>query len=261
MRIISKILVLFSVIICSQNLYSASPDYGDELKTVVCIGGLAQAVDAHLKTQSWVPEPISIPRKPLINGIAFRDSRTKKYYKIWSFKNETSLLEGDLKSKEEILKTWNNLKACALTQEKRKAPEFPSFGKVGFSDAELDKTLNANPWGVIYVWTPYMPLSVEGLKEIRDAVHAKGGNLTVLLDPKADPVEAKKWIGKGATDADLNPATSDELNSREMGLHYPIAFIYKNKFLSNRTYVGFKYNNIYQKWIDIESAELAKDMK
>ena len=43
-----------------------------------------------------------------------------------------------------------------------------------------------------------MPLSVQGLKEIKAAVKAKGGSLTVLLDPKANLDEAKKWLGKGA---------------------------------------------------------------
>ena len=54
---------------------------------------------------------------------------------------------------------------------------------------------------------------------------------------------------------------SDELYARNIGLHYPTAFIYKDQFISNRTYVGFKEDKIYQKWMGLELAELTKDLQ
>jgi hypothetical protein len=44
-------------------------------------------------------------------------------------------------------------------------------------------------------------------------------------------------------------------------LHYPIAFIYKGRFLSGNTYVGFKKSGIYQKWIDLELPAIEEAIK
>lgn len=246
----------------AQCAYCLPSNFDEQLKTTACRKELLAQVPASLQRQRWAPKMVSVKNRPLKAGIAFRDTRSKKAYQIWSDGGKIFFLEFDLKAKDEVLKTWVKHNDCAVTTEKRSSAKLQMPNTVGFTDADLDALMNAHDWGVIYIWTPYMPLSVEAIQEIKAAVKANGGHLTILLDGKAKVGDAKEWVKKGmALDSELVQVASEELYSREIGTHYPVAIMYKNKFLSNSDYVGHKKNEIYQKWITLELADLNKDLK
>lgn len=105
-----------------------------------------------------------------------------------------------------------------------------------------------------------MPLSVEGLHEIKAAIAAKGGHLTILMDRNASELDAEKWIALGKVEVtDRLPFASQELLARDIGLHYPVLYLYKDGFLSNREYLGFKTKEVYLQWIRLELESISKD--
>lgn len=139
--------------------------------------------------------------------------------------------------------------------------KLPQVEKTAYTDSDLKKTLGEHKWGVIYIWSPYMPLSVKAIREIKAAVKNKGGHVTILLDGKASLDEAKKWMKKEKLNMEeLTQVGAYELYERDITLHYPITLIYADGFLSNRSYVGHKSSKIFEKWIEIELAEIKKDM-
>ncbi|WP_413289411.1 hypothetical protein [Bdellovibrio sp. HCB337] len=255
--------VLFVVFsLAAQTVFAASANFAEQMQTTPCKSNLSAELSAHLPKQTWTPKPVSIPGKHLMTGIAFRDTRKHKAYQIWAEKGKSYLQVTDLKTKKETVQSWSLAQDCKMETVNRSAQEVPLATTKGFTDADLAKTMKAHKWGIIYVWTPYMPLSVKGLAEIKAAVKAEGGHLTVLMDPKAHINEAKKWAEKGMVQkSEMTPVASTELVSREMGLHYPVTYIYKDQFVSNRDYVGHKSAKVFKRWIASEMAELNKDLK
>lgn len=265
-EILKRFSAITLFVLCGQWAFGISTNFSEQLKDLSCASKIKDKVGLRLARQTWYPKTVSVPGLHLIAGIAFRDTRTQTAYKIWSENKKTFFLDSDLKTLKETLTIWNSEKACEVKSLQR-AVELPSSpsnvkSKTLFTDSDLFKVMSSHPWGVIYLWTPYMPLSVMGLKEIKKAVQSKGGHLTVLLDDKADLEQAKKWVVKNeVAESELVQVAANELFEREVGVHYPTALIYKDKFLSNRNYVGHKYSDVYKKWIDLELADLEKDMK
>jgi hypothetical protein len=238
-------------------------NFEDKLHDMPCAKKMREKVGPKLATQAWYPQLVLVPGVPLQNGIVFRDSRTLKVYKVWTETNRAAYLEQDLTTKQEALTVWDSSKKCEpQTITRATHQKAPLDVANGFTDEDVFSTVKKNEWGVIYVWTPYMPLSVVGIKEIKAAVKAKGGTMTILMDGKASMTEAQAWIAKGEiTEADTKQVASHELYSRELGLHYPISFIYRKGFISNRTYFGYKSDAEYQAWIDLEMADMKKTME
>lgn len=233
----------------------------DQLKNTPCSNQLREYVGAKLLRQGWVPEMITAPRARAAYGVSLRDTIAQKKYQIWSTKNSAHFAEINLATNQKGITSWDNKSACKASAIQLAQGPFKVL-KAGFTDADLKRTLKSHPWGLIYVWTPYMPLSVEGIVKAKEVAKKKGAPITVLMDPAADPKEAQKWVSKKKVDpSEMRKVASVELASRNMNLHYPILFIYKKQFLSNRDFVGFKEVSTYSDWIDMESAQLDKELK
>lgn len=257
-----KTVLITALLFASSARAADSVNLIEQMKQTACREQVKAKIGEKLRRQAWMPIAISQPRKPLAYGVTFRDTASQKAYRVWSNKSLTNFAEMDLKNRQQKISTFDYKNDCKEVVATEPMKSYPPVAKGGFDDAALRQTMAKNPWGVIYVWTPYMPLSVEAIKNIKEAVKAKGGDVKVVMDPWADPAEAKKWAAKKMISAeDMTPATSDELIAREMRLHYPITYIYKDGFVSNRDYVGWKSAPTYAQWIDTELAQLSKDMK
>ena len=159
-----------------------------------------------------------------------------------------------VKSCEEIV-AKSKVKPSLQNQDLKKTDD-------SFTDADLERTMQKNAWGVIYVWSPYMPLSADALAEIKKAVTAEKGHLTILLDKKASQSQAEKWIGQGSLQKqDLKKVSANELFDRGLGVHYPTAYIYQDGFLANADFVGYKTANQYLKWIQVQKKIIQKDLR
>ena len=199
--------------------------------------------------------------QPLAYGAEFRDTRTNKSYKVYTRSKETFYSEMTIGAATQQITSWNAAKACQKSEFSAdvKTPPVP---KKGFTDKELKAALKKNKQGLIYVWSPYMPLSVEGLHEIKDAAKKLKMNLTILQDGKAKASESAKWVTqKRVLASELTPVASSELYARQVQLHYPVLYIYKDGFLSNRSIVGHKQADTYEKWVSEEVAQLQKDLQ
>lgn len=253
---------IFLILILGTQSRAATHNYFEMIDQAKCAHQLQSKLNTKLQKQSWVPVTVSMKGQPLVQGIEFRNTREQKAYKIWSDSNVTTLVEENLNAKVRTIHTFDASNACEVKTTSAPLVFPPLPVDRGFADSDLHKTMKENEWGLIFIWTPYMPLSVQALNEIKKAAKAEKAHLTVLLDGKADIAEARKWIAKGLVkDTELLQVASNELYAREINLHFPIVLIYKDGFLSNRTYIGFKSSGVYQKWIQYELAELKKDLQ
>lgn len=262
MRIIFGFLVFcYSIFSVAQTPDPYQKNFTDQMKSSPCSNQLRSLVGPKLSRQGWVPEMISAPRTRVAYGISFRDTSAQKKYQIWSTKDKAHFSEINLTTNQKRLTTWDNKNACKAAVAQQGYSPIKMQGP-GFSDADLKKTITSNSWGLIYVWTPYMPLSVEGIAKAKEVAKKKGAPIQILMDPDADPKEAQKWVSKKkVSPSETRKVASAELVSRGMSLHYPAMFIYKKQFLSNRYFVGFKEVPTYSNWIDLELAQMDKELK
>ena len=151
--------------------------------------------------------------------------------------------------------TWQS-PACKESVRTSSAIRKPAQA-ADFDDKTLTEVVKAHSWGVVYVWSPYMPLSYMGLKEIREAVKAKNGHLTVVMDPRSAPEEVKPLIQRyKLTSHDQRTFSSGELRYRAFGVHYPAAIVYSKGSMADTAYLGHKRQGAYERWIDYEIAQL-----
>ncbi len=240
-------------------------NFENYMKKVSCSKVLPKNMDAGLPEKNWSPVLISIPSQKLKYGIAFKNSKTAMSYKIWGDKKTVhfEVLNKNtkqLKTTKLVAGTCEPVVSTAVYAENKNS-KLTTDTNV-FDDQDLFAVMKKSKWGVIYVWSPYMPYSVQGIAEIKSAVESSGGSLEILLDQNASLTEAEKWIEKGlVTKQYLKKVVSAEIYDRGLGVHYPAAYIYKDGFLSNADYVGFKKSKMYSKWIKTELENIDKDLK
>ena len=109
----------------------------------------------------------------------------------------------------------------------------PDDGLEHFTDADLRRAVSAASTDgsrgvVIYVWSPHMPLSVDGYREIATAAAAHGLCLVPLLFPGSDPdFAAAEAERAGIPDDGLREAASVELDFRDAQLHAPSILVFE----------------------------------
>lgn len=110
-----------------------------------------------------------------------------------------------------------------------------------FTDTTLDSLLQVNTRGMVYVWSPRMPLSVNGLAEARAAAGRLGIAFTaVLAEDDRDAATTP-----GATQDDQRRLESLELVYRNSTIHYPTALFYADGHIIDGVYPGYKNRDTY----------------
>lgn len=232
-----------------------------------CVKEFKKNLDPKLVDKTWSPIMIAKPGQHIKSGIVFRNSKAGMTYTVWGNKKTITYEVADKTKETKVITTFTagSCEAVASTAKIETVPlvDIAKNEKLTpYLDADLFSSIKKNSWGVIYVWTPYMPLSVQGIAEIKKAMANSGGDLTILLDPKANLSEAEKWVEKGLVQkSELKKVNSSEIFDRGLGVHYPAAYIYKDGFLANTDYVGFKSAQIYSKWIKYEKEIVDRDSK
>lgn len=96
-----------------------------------------------------------------------------------------------------------------------------------FTDEDLRALVKQHRAGVIYAWSPAMPISMAGLQEMRKAARALGVPVIGVLDPEADAVIAEAEARRnGLAKEDLRQVDSLELMNRGVHVHYPAAVMF-----------------------------------
>ena len=110
-----------------------------------------------------------------------------------------------------------------------------------FTDIALDSLLHANHRGLIYVWSPRMPLSVKGLAEARAAAQTMGIAFTALAAESSDAELRESPVSV----ADQQRFESLELVYRNATIHYPSVLLYDNGHVIDGVYPGYKNRATY----------------
>lgn len=242
--------------------------FSKQMLKMNCVKNLKKNIDPKLIDKNWSPLLIAKAGEHIKSGIIFRNSKSNTSYTIYGNK-KTVVYEVVDKNTHKMTSTTFTAGICEpkvvstnLEAESKDSKLIKNENVNLFTDLDLYSSMKKNEWGVIYVWTPYMPLSVQGIAEIKKAMKNSGGELTILLDPKATLSEAEKWVEKGLVQKnELKRAESNEIFDRGLGVHYPAVYIYKNEFLANSDYVGFKKAQIYSKWFLQSKNSIDKDLK
>lgn len=108
-------------------------------------------------------------------------------------------------------------------------------GAAVFTDADLRAALQ-DPGGglsaatVLYLWSPHMPLSVDGYAEIRTACDDLALNLVPLLVPGGDTGFARREAERvGIPSEGLREAASVELAMRDAYVHAPTILVFASE--------------------------------
>ncbi|HEY7395983.1 MAG TPA: hypothetical protein VH559_14110, partial [Gemmatimonadaceae bacterium] len=108
-----------------------------------------------------------------------------------------------------------------------------------FTDDDLRTLVRQNTSGMIYVWSPGMPLSIRGLDEARAAARTLGIAFTAVV-ADATPAELR------AVDASIARSMSSvELLYRNATIHYPSITFYQNGALLGSAIPGYKQRDTY----------------
>ncbi len=115
----------------------------------------------------------------------------------------------------------------------------------GFTDTELESFVKKNKTGVIYVWSPRMSLSENGIKEIQTAARSKKLPVLVLMDkdlPASERQKLEKKLGKDVT----RTVDSFELNMRHVQMHFPALLVFKDQKILPGVKYGYEKADRYK---------------
>ena len=98
-----------------------------------------------------------------------------------------------------------------------------------FTDAELERILATSRAVVVYVWSPHMPLSVDGVHQASMAAARLGVAFVAVADPNSDSSYAVRVaLEAGLPAGAARPAHSSELASRDAFVHAPSLVLFVN---------------------------------
>jgi hypothetical protein len=118
-----------------------------------------------------------------------------------------------------------------------------------FTDRDLIRALAENDRLVIYLWSPHMPLSVEGLAEIDHAARDAGFHLVSVLHPDADAEYAQREANEHDLPAtSLRRAASVELLFRDLLVHAPSILVCSSGAFS-AVLPGFRNRRAYRQFL------------
>ncbi|MBD64955.1 MAG: hypothetical protein CME62_07090 [Halobacteriovoraceae bacterium] len=123
-----------------------------------------------------------------------------------------------------------------------------------FQKEDLAQLLQKNEKGMIYIWSPHMPLSIAGIKEIKKAAKKTKMPVTILLDQNVSREFAKKTLkSHGLSESYLKSYNTIELALRGASLHLPSVLLYKNHQIVRRAKPGHEYTwkfiQYIEKWV------------
>lgn len=221
-----------------------------------------RVTNKYLRRQ-WTSRLVSTPGTSLSKSFWHSDTQTKTQHELWLEKDSVNYSLLNSKEKRHQVYKWTVKDRCVEKLTVEKQPEKPLTNQIGlFTDDDLFDLLKEYKWGVIYVWSPLMPLSIKGLPELEKSLRKYGGHLTVVLDPNPKLDVSRNQLRKSGISSDqARRVASAELLNRQITLHYPVAILYENGYLSNRTYMGYKSAEALESWIDRERKWIKAEFK
>jgi hypothetical protein len=135
--------------------------------------------------------------------------------------------------------------SCASETMRADRPDEPAGS--AWADRDLGTLLQETGTGLLFVWSPHMPLSVDAYHHAARAAAAEGIAMTVLLHPDADAEYARVTASFGRLPAAaLRSFRSIELSMRNATIHAPSVFIYRDGRLSGLALPGYRNEASYR---------------
>ena len=132
--------------------------------------------------------------------------------------------------------------------------------KKTFTDERLKALLKRSKDGLIYSWSPQMPLSAGSLAEVRKTASTLHLPLTLVLDPSADRRLAESFARANRFPAESTlPMQSLELLHRGMGEHYPSLIVYRKGEVVGRAFPGYKSSERYMAFVNSRLSQTSKE--
>jgi hypothetical protein len=136
-------------------------------------------------------------------------------------------------------------KNCKPEISVSKLPNQPQGIRI-FSDEKIREKIATGKKGFIYTWSPAMPLSVDGVSEIKKAAEEMKVALIVILDKNANKKTASVIVRKNGWPEDyLSTNTSLELRYRGAFNHFPSALVFKDSKISPKIIPGLRNATFY----------------
>jgi hypothetical protein len=127
----------------------------------------------------------------------------------------------------------------------------PAAAAPRFSDADLTTLVSSGRPGVLYVWSPHMPLSVDGYQALAAAATARGLAVHAMLEPGADRAFAQASLDRGGLPREaLRVADSVELWHRDVHLHTPVILAYARGRIAGDAWPGYHSAEEYGHFLD-----------
>jgi len=115
-----------------------------------------------------------------------------------------------------------------------------------FTDADLAALVASGASGVIYLWSPHLPLSVDGYTPVAAAAARRGLRVEPVLAAEADRAFAAEAVAAGRLPAAaLRAADAVELEFRGLALHAPAVQVFAGGALLGAVLPGYKTEDEY----------------
>lgn len=191
----------------------------------------------------------SVFKKPglLDNSFIYRmpTQMVGQWILIENKKNELRMSKID--TTKSVTKVWD--KDCFVTTQKEKYPP-KQYVNNEFTDKTLKTLLAQHSVGVIYLWSPHMLLSVEGIYELSEITKELGISYDVLLDSNANANFANATAKKIGIKRDvLRKNNALELFFRNFTVHSPSLLLYKNGEIIGPIIPGYRSPAHYKQLI------------
>ena len=123
-------------------------------------------------------------------------------------------------------------------------------GRPSLTDADVARIIGSGDGGVFYAWSPHMPLSVEGYREIRAAANRLGLAMTPVLSSHSNVDYAEDRARRVGIPRDAFALNrSIELTMRDLNVHAPAILIYANGAFVSPVIPGFRRAADYESLI------------
>ena len=141
---------------------------------------------------------------------------------------------------------WSSTCIASTVEHARAAAAEPRF-----TDDELRRVMAEHERGVIYLWSPHMPLSIDGLDSVWRAASSRGLTVTVVLNPDASRTLAAAIAAeRGWPLSTLQASDSVELTFRALLIHAPAVQAHVDGRLVGSPFPGYHSVDEYAAYFD-----------
>ena len=126
----------------------------------------------------------------------------------------------------------------------------PAKLRNAFTDDHLQALMKQHGAGIVYAWSPHMPMSIDGIATVRRVAKAMKVEVFMTLDPHASGKAARLSAARmGWSNDSMKRLESVALFRRGMGNHYPVLIVFSKGKLVGPLFPGLKSEGTYTKFI------------